>query len=390
MACANIFQEPKYREKAQRYLGEGVDCNRYGEYAERSSGNYNRICDDAMILLYEETGDRAFLDCARRNLKMMLYYFEPDGSIFTKNSTRYDSRTKFYPDNYYFDYLYLSFLCREPEFAAASNRILSGIVRRGGNMPDCLPLLMSHPQLLDYEPKGCGFPAQYRFFNPESGIVRVRRGNLSETVLSRNPHFLWFRVGALSVSVRLGLIFFDRRNFEPDGIARDQNGGFRLEQKMKGWFYQPFRRKPKSSDWGKMDHGSREILPGPELKITVQIAEDPDGISLRFHTAGCDRVPFQIELEVETGCFIRADGFLCESVRGGRMVVRSGDVEITKGPDSIRIGPGFGSHFYIGGKDGEAESGEGRYLLSFTGFTNTDRLLRFRRVERRFSEKSGL
>ena len=389
MACANIFHEEKYRAKAQQYLNEGIDCSEYGEYSERSSGNYNRINDDAMILLYEETGNEDFLDYAQRNLKMMFSYFEPDGSIFTKNSTRYDSWCKFYPDDYFFDYLYVSFLRHDPSFAAAANKIMSNVIRRGEKTPDCLNLLMSHSQLENFEPDGCGFPEEYRLINPDSGIVRVRKDKYSYTILSSNPYFLYFQAGALSVSVRLGLIYFDKRTFKPDGIT-EQDGGYLLEQDAEGWFYKPLREKPESSDWWKMNNQRREIFPGPDLKMSVRISDEKDGVALHLHSAGCDHVPFKIELGMEAGCFIKTDGFLCESVKGGKMVVRSGNVEITRGLDSIRIGPGFGSHFYIGGKDGSTDSNDSLFYVYFTGFTNVDQVIHIKMQTERFHENSDL
>lgn len=389
MACANIFHDKKYRAKAQQYLNEGIDCDEYGEYSERSSGNYNRINDDAMILLYEETGDENFLNYAQRNLKMMLSYFEPDGSIFTKNSTRYDSWCKFYPTDYFFDYLYVSYLRHEPSFAAAANKIMCDVICRGGKTPDCLYLLMSHPQLKNYEPEEYGFPKEYRFINPEASIVRVRNDKYSYTILSNNPYFLYFQAGALSISIRLGLIYFDRRTFKPDEIM-EKDGSYQLEQNAKGWFYKPLREKPESSDWWKMDNQHRETVPGPDLKMSVRISDEKDGVALHLHSEGCDHVPFKIEFGMEAGCFIKTEGFLCEAVKGSRMVVRSGNVDITKGLDSIQVGPGFGSHFYIGGKDGSVDASDDLFYLYFTGFTNVDQVIHIRMQTERFHENSDL
>lgn len=390
MTCGNIFSEEKYKAKAQQYLNEGIDCNEYGEYAERSSGNYNRINDDAMILLYEETGDEKFLNYAQRNLRMMLSYFEPDGSIFTKNSTRYDSWCKFYPDHYYFDYLYVSYLKHEPTFAATANQIMSDAIRRGEKTPDCLHLFMSHPQLMDYKPEGCGFPEQYRFINPDSGIARVRNKKFSYTILSANPYFLYFQVGALSVSVRLGVIYFDKRTFQPERLEMQKDGSCKLEQNAKGWFYMPFKEKPQSSDWWQMDNKNREIAPGPDLKMAITIQEKKDGVMLHLHSEGCDRVPYKLEIGMEAGCFVKTDGFLCESVKGSQMVVRSGEVEITKGLDSMKIGPAFGSHYYIGGKDGSIDTSSEQFYLYFTGFTKVDKEIHFKMQNERFHEKSDL
>lgn len=388
-ACTNRFHEEKFRVRAEEYLREGIDCNRYGEFSERSSGNYNRINDEAMILLYEETGDRRYLDYAARNLKMMLSYLEPDGSLFTKNSTRYDSWNKVYPGDYYFDYLYLAHETEDPGFAAVSNKIMEDVLARGDCTTDCLNRFLIHPELAEYEPQGCGYPKKSRLANPDSGIVRVRNGGISCTLLSKTPYFLYFQTGALFVCARLGIIFFDKRSFRPDGIVPEANG-YMLAQTMQGWYYTPFREKPATSDWWKMDNASREIVTGPDLNLRLQISEEEDGVTLRIHTEGCERVPYKIELGVESGCFVKTDGFLCTAQAGGKIVARMGSVELSKGSDCIKIGPCFGSHFHIEGKDGANDTDDTLFHIYFTGFTGTDRALHFQKIYSRFTEPGTL
>ena len=54
--------------------------------------------------------------------------------------------------------------------------------------------------------------------------------------------------------------------------------GFVLTQTMRGWYYLPFKEKPETSDWWKMDHTKREKKMGPDLTIEVRVKEIPDGI----------------------------------------------------------------------------------------------------------------
>lgn len=60
MLCAKLFDKPECRTAAEAILKEGNDCNEDGEYAERSAGNYNRINNDAMIMLAVATGDESY------------------------------------------------------------------------------------------------------------------------------------------------------------------------------------------------------------------------------------------------------------------------------------------------------------------------------------------
>ena len=90
MTCSRLFDCEEMEQAAFTYLNEGIDCNEDGEFAEKSAGNYNRVNNDAMIMLSEATGDPSYEQNALRNLRMMLTYWEPDDSVFTANSTRFD------------------------------------------------------------------------------------------------------------------------------------------------------------------------------------------------------------------------------------------------------------------------------------------------------------
>ncbi len=393
MACANIFGKEEYRSKANLYLNEGIDCNEYGEYSERSSGNYNRINDEAMIILYEQTGDVKYLDYARRNLEMMFFYFEPDGSIFTKNSTRYDKFKKFYPRDYYFDYLYVGFLQKNNQFLSAAAKIMDDIIKRGDLAPDCLNLLLSHEELINYLESGSDvshnppkFIDEYSFFNPDSGIFRVCKGRFSYSVLAKNPYFLHFQAGELPISVRLNVNFFEHRCFVPEKIEKT-NSGVKCSSKLKGWFYCPFSEPPQETDWWKMDHDKREKIDGPELYIDAEIKEAEDGVDLHLSIKGCDRVPFALEFGVDSSDFlIKTSGFVYKPDLGGMLVIREGYAEISRGCNIIKLGPSFGKHFFVENNDKENCNKNSSFY--FTGFTNFENVINFRMVSQRFKDEN--
>ncbi len=87
---AAITGREDFARRAGVYLGEGLDIDESGEFAERSTGVYNLVNDDQMLRLYHLTGDRQYLEAAAQNLRMMRRYFDPDGSVFAFNSRRQD------------------------------------------------------------------------------------------------------------------------------------------------------------------------------------------------------------------------------------------------------------------------------------------------------------
>ena len=119
--CGKMYGEEDLTQATYGYLKEGIDCNDDGEYSEKSAGNYNGVNNEAMMLLADALDDDTYEQHVIRNLKMMLTYWEPDDSIFTANSTRFDKDRLVYPDGYYWFYLYLGAKYNVPEFAAMAN-----------------------------------------------------------------------------------------------------------------------------------------------------------------------------------------------------------------------------------------------------------------------------
>ena len=74
-------------------------------------------------MLSEATGDCSYEQHAVRNLRMMLTYWEPDDSIFTANSTRFDRDRLIYPKDYYMEYLKMGMKYGIPEFLQMCNTI---------------------------------------------------------------------------------------------------------------------------------------------------------------------------------------------------------------------------------------------------------------------------
>lgn len=378
MACYSITKDEEMRETALTYLSEGIDCNEYGEYAERSAGGYNRINNDAMIMLYEETGDEGFLEYVNRNLNMMFTYIEPDGSIFTNNSTRQDRGKKVYLKDYYFEYLYMAHKTNNPDFAAAANKIMDTQIELELKVSDCLNLLMSHPELIEYELLGHGYPENYRKYYKESGIVRVRRGDTSYSIIENSGRFLYFQAGALTASMRIGVTYFDQREFKVQKLEEHENG-YVLYYKARGWYYKPFKEKQETSDWWKMDHSKREKIYGPDLDIIVSVNEIEDGIEVNVKTEGCDRVPIKLEMCFNEGSSIKSDGFMCEGNAGGFITAVSGNINVTKGLDAIKVGPAFAKHNFVGGYAGSETPSKDYFTVFFTDFTNFDHTIIFKK-----------
>ena len=391
--CTKVFGDPSFADSAKRYLDEGIDCNEDGEYTERSAGNYNRVTNNALIMLAAAVGDDSYCEHVIRNLRMMLTYIEPDGSIFTNNSTRQDRGKVYYPTDYYFEYLYIGHRFNIPEFLDAANYIFALCDRLGILHQDCAAEFMLLPELIGFEHTGCGIPSEYRRFYTDSNIIRARSGRLSYSVISGCSSFLYFRSGSLTCGFKLGASFFEHRAFiperlealRPDGtpadaayIGSDVPVVFRLFQKMEGRYNLPFADKPATSDWHKMDHSNRGTVPGTDMFFEITVTPVSDGIDLGLNVYGTENAPFRLELSFDPGCRAESEHFIAEGHAGAGMVAKDGTLTVTKGNDAIELGPCFGTHNFTAGKFGSEPRNPECFTVYLTDITPFEHKLRIR------------
>lgn len=380
MACYNLFHEEVFREKAEEYLKEGIDFSEDGEYAERSAAIYNVVNNYSMIMFYEETGDEKYLQYVARNLDMMTTYFEPDGSIFTNNSTRQDRGQKIYPNEYFYQYLYMAQKYNHKVFEAVAHKIIDDLTKRAGEMtPDCLGLLMLHENLQFYPLLEYGFPEKFQKHYPESGVLRARKNGFSYSIVKGSNSFLYFQSGSLALDMRIGACYCEHRFFK---IQEWENTGDSdiLKFKARGWYYLPFEQAPDTSDWWKMHNESRKKIYKKDLEIAVTVTPSEKGLSVNIKAGGCDRVPLRVEIGLPGRSTVESEVFYSEGSPGDALLLRKGSVTVTKGMDRITVGPGFGTHQFIHGKFGSEGRGADNFTLYFTDFTDFDRTIQIEKI----------
>ncbi len=354
--AAKICGREDFSRKADVYLGEGLDIDESGEFAERSTGTYNTVNDDQMIRLYLATGEKAYLDAARRNLLMMLHYIDPDGSVFTNNSTRQDYGKKVYLESYYILFLLTGYLLDDEALAAYSEYCWE-VCAAHGITPRGLPWLELYPDLEAFgkrqKPDLEKIREGKKLF-PNSGIGRMRRGGVSCTVMAGRPNFLYFQHGANTVYLVLYGNVCEKRNFVPTLLEETENG-FRASSQIDSWYYLPFDGDgPATTDWWAMDNANtRKKLISDRLTITADVAWQGDGVDLRIRTEGLTQVPFRLEWGFLPGNTLRSGHFVIEAQPGGCMTVCDGSLQAqTGGKDTLTIGPAFAKHnaqFRMGG-----------------------------------------
>ena len=369
---SNLFATEKefaagLKNRAEQYLAEGIDGDEDGEYAERSTGNYNAVVNNAMMAMYQETGDEAFLGYVERNLSMMLTYMDPDDTIFTQNSTRQDQGKLEYADKYFYQYLYMCSRERNPAFDGAAHKIIKDNMERGDLAPDCLHIVMNHDEMMGYHFEEYGFLEEYRKFFRHAGVLRVKKPAYTYTVLNGKSAFLYFKSKGTTLCVKIGESCCDIRNFIPQTIE-ELPDGCRLEAEAQSWYYLPFKEKQDTSDWWKMDQSKREKLISSRLKTTLEIQEKEQGLELNLKAEGLDRLPLRLEICIPAGVSIEHPAFALEAGAGESMILKDGYLEIHDGLTTVEIGPGFGEHSFKGHYSGEEINSAG-YTVYANGYT---------------------
>lgn len=389
--CGRFFDDDKMYASADRYLAEGIDCNEDGEYAEKSAGNYNSVNNDAMIMLSEATGDPSFEDHVCRNLEMMLTYWEPNGSIFTANSTRFDKDLIVYPLAYYTEYMLMAVKRNNDTFYQMCNTIMDIVRDRDLEAPDVLIYFLKYPQWRKTEFEGSFDNPDYRVFYKNSNIARVRNKDYTYTVMGGKSDFLYFHVGTMQLAMKVAGSFCEHRAFISEEM-KEENGVFHLHQTMKGWYYLPWtdEKRPDTSNWWAMDNASRDKLHGPDIDIDVFIsdAKSGDGLDVRVVTSS-DAVkgaPWRVELAFTGGDFLENEHLATTLTGSETITIKDGYTAVSNARDTITVGPGFGAHHFMEGKEDSELTTAGASTIYFTDYTPFDRTILIRNGRSSFAD----
>ena len=342
LARANsLFPNPGYIKRIDRWLMEKIDIDPDGQFTEKSTAIYSPLTDHCLITMARKLGRPELYDPVRRNLEMTLYYVHPDGEVATEASKRQDQYKKGSMARYYYPYRYMALLDGDGRFATMARWIER---TAGPRLTGDLMYLLEDSSLGREMPPNLPVPDNYVKHFSHSNLVRIRRGDVSATILAKNPIFFSMRKGrAVLEGVRFASAFFGKGQFEAESLSVE-NGAFILRQKLEGPYYQPFPRDklPDDGDWEKMD---KELRPKSEiqhLESTVTVKETNGAFRIKIEIEGTDGVPVAVELGFRHGG--RLGGV--EKVKDvpNAYLLREGFGRYSVRDDTITFGPGCAAH----------------------------------------------
>lgn len=365
----SLFPAAKYVDRIDDWLGEGLYCDADGQFAERSTGIYSRVEDNALITMARLLRRPALLEPVRRNLAMTIFYMHPNGELETMGSRRQDQNYTAWISNYYLQYRYMANKDQNGEFAAVA-RLAEEIGLEHAEAKIPLIEFLEEPLYRQKLPDAKPLPVDYERFFKNSSLARIRRGEASGTVyggsdwplgiasgLASNQTFFSFRKGkAVLESVRMMPVYFGEGAFRSEGL-KAEGGGYVLEQDLHVPYYQPLPKHLRNAQgdypltsaggrfWGKMNFPERQKSNIQTLGQKITVTEKAGVFELAFDVSGNDRVPVAIELTFRRDGEV--EGIEPGKTRANLFFLRQGTGSFRVGEDVIRFGPGQADHEMI-------------------------------------------
>ncbi len=370
----NILHWPELLEMSNSLVSEGIDCDEYGEFTERSIAIYNPINVNSMLIM-SEVGNMPELErYAKLNLDLTFMYLEEDGTLFTRNSRRRDNaQDRSFPAHvWYTHYLWAGYRFNEPKYLKMADFLFEQALRVLNNVPGHLWIYFHIPELRTFDPDitDIKLPTTYHAWYPNSNILRCRKEGCSYTLVANQPDFLHVKFGERTFTVRMCASFFAVAQFAPKSIEKTDTG-YRMQFSGHGEYKGLFSEPPETSNWFKMDHTKRPVLHSCDLDFTVDITDLPDGLAMDIRVDNTPRVPWKMEFVIPSGTRLETNEAIMDTSSNGSIAIKQGDMRLedVKTGCEVTVRGLFAEHMYHTNMRGSVPPVQGAYTVYVTGYS---------------------
>jgi hypothetical protein len=356
-----LFPNSSYVRRIEEWLGESMDIDSDGQFIEQSTLVYDRICDRAFVVLAAKLNRPELLEPARANLQTLPYLLHANGEVVTEISHRQDQFTRGDAGGYWFPAAYLAQHDNDKNFAAIATTL--------GSSYASLSAFLEYPELLKPLPPLTLLPVDYEKYFPLSGINRVRRVELSGTmVLHGSSRVFSMQYGDAAITaVRFATSFFGKGQFIPSAFEK-RGKAWVMKQSLEGPYYQPVERQVTRDNWDNVRRERRQTQVA-KLEQSLEITESKNGFTLHVRASGTANVPVAVEIGFREGG--QFEGCTPAPAQPG-MLLASGMGVYRAGKNSIRFGPGAAPHQYTELRGAEPSlPGQSVYITGVTPFDHT-------------------
>ena len=382
----NIIGDEKCAQMAKRYLNEGIDCNDEGDYSERSIGIYDVVNNNALLIIAEELGREDLYQYVERNLIKNWQYTEPDWTAVTLASRRQDYGQDISMTGHYRAYYIMSKksgrAAREFAWMAENLKRRMDMLRiKAGTPNDVWFSHSTHSLLTKFllygDESGTSlnaqvpFPSRYNAYFEKAGVARIRRGDLSCTLLRNNATFMKIQNGSMKLYLKLACSYFSVGKFEPAEIipmGTDDQAAYQMRYVKDTGYRLPFTDLT-NPEWYAMPHEKRGSVHMQHLELCAEIADINNGFDLTIYSKGTEHVPWKLEILLPPGGLLWSGGVTIPGIDNGWAIV-SDSAYYECGGERIQIDGGSNRHHYTGTMRGTDPQPPGSFCLYMTGFTN--------------------
>jgi hypothetical protein len=356
-----LFPNSSYVRRIEEWIGESADIDSDGQFIEQSTLVYDRICDRAFVVLAAKLNRPELLEPARANVQMLPYLLHASGEVVTEISHRQDQFTRGDAGGYWFPAAYLA--------QHDNDRGLAALATELGPKHASLSAFLEYPELLKPLTAGLALPADFEKYFPMSGIARVRRAELSGTVvLHGSSRVFSMQYGDAAITaVRFATSFFGKGQFIPSAFEK-RGKVWVMQQNLEGPYYQPVERQVTRDNWDAVRRERRQTQVA-KLVQSMEVTESKNGFTLHVRASGTANVPVAVEIGFREGG--QLEGCTPAPAQPG-LVLASGMGVYKAGRNSIRFGPGAAPHQYTELRGAEPTlPGQSVYITGFTPFDRT-------------------
>lgn len=301
LAMANaLWPDERYVERIDEWLAEGIDIDPDGQFTERSTSIYSPLTCKVLMTTARLRGREDLYEPVRRNLAMTLHYVHADGEVATEASRRQDQGSGGPMTRYHYPYRYMAVVDGDGRFAAMARWIEELSLDR---LVGDLPFYLTVPEMRAPMPDSAPLPMDFEKHFRHSRLVRIRRGEVSATILEDSATVLTFRKGGAALdALRFASAFFGKGQFVGGELTKDGEWWV-MEQRLEGPYYQPLPKEllPDDGDWEKMDRDRRPQSEVQQQNARVRVREHDGGLEVEVAIVGTDHVPVAVELAFRRG-----------------------------------------------------------------------------------------
>ena len=241
------------------------------------------------------------------------------------------------------------------------------------NIVGYIPYMYEFAEYQKNLPERSALPSEYFKYFKDSGVIRIREGNLDLSIIEKNPTFMVLIKGNVVLqSIRLAAAFFgEKGQFIPEEVFVEENKII-LKKSITHGYYQPIPEDKTTgvNGWQEYPREDRVMSELQTMNYKVIIIPRPQRITVEIDISGTDDVPVSCEMTFRAGDAL--SGTVADLDSEDAYFLEEGYAQIQNQGDVLKFGPGRMGHRWAQMRGMlPKQKGESVYITGTTPFVHT-------------------